>query len=130
MWGLWSDVPFPTLMVPIDQAVLAEVAYAIEAYEGENQRNGYHILYPARATAAAVLGSERVLGFGAAASCPQPNAELLTEASYQGETWRAGTARILDPAYPMAPIPNHGLDLTSWLNSPSPRKIIGSTPKF
>lgn len=130
MWGLWSDLPLPNLLLPFGLEQMADVQWAIAAYEGENARNRYDVMYPARATAAAVLGSERVLGFGARSATSLPYAELLTEAAYSDDegVWRAGKARILAPAEPLAPIPSDGLNLTPLLSAPSPRQLVGVSP--
>ncbi|WP_237573598.1 PIG-L deacetylase family protein [Mycolicibacterium lacusdiani] len=103
MWGLWAELPSPTLYVPFGEATLATVARALNAHAGENARNAFHRLLPARAVAATVLGSERVFGFGAAQADPAPYAELLTEITFDGTSWHRGSPRIMNPASPEIP---------------------------
>lgn len=101
MWGLWAELPSPTLYVPFGEETLATVAHGLDAHAGENARNDYRRLLAARATAASVLGSERVFGFGAAQADPAPYAELLRELEYDGAVWQPGSPRKLDPAVPL-----------------------------
>ena len=58
--------------------------HILEAYEGELERNDYRRLLAGRATTNAVLGSERVFGFGSPAASPLPYAEVLTEVRSDG----------------------------------------------
>jgi LmbE family N-acetylglucosaminyl deacetylase len=101
MWGLWADLPRPTLYVPFDDDLLAEAQHVLGAYEGELQRNDYHRLLSARASAHAVLGSERVFGFGSARASTLPYAELLTELNLAEGRWCPGPARVLDAGHPL-----------------------------
>ena len=126
MWGLWADLPHPTLMTGFDEDVLRAVRHTLGAYSGENARNPYDGLVESRARAAVVLGSERVFGFGAARATPLPFAELLTETRCQGGVWLPGRPRLLDPAGPLPPWPRFGSGpaLTGWLHSPSPSQRL------
>lgn len=102
-WGLWADLPNPTLYVPFGDDVLARAQDVLAAYVGELARNDYSRLLTARAVAHAVLGSERVFGFGRGRASDAPYAELLTELGRIGGTWRARSARVLDPRDPLPP---------------------------
>jgi LmbE family N-acetylglucosaminyl deacetylase len=94
-WGLWADLPAPTLLVPFDADRLAAVAHALAAHEGEVERNDYVGLLEARAVTGAVLGSEKVLGFGAPRASELPFAELFVErAVVAGEGLLACTPRV------------------------------------
>ena len=84
LWGLWADLPWPTLYHGFDEPLMQRTIHVLEAHEGELERNDYRALVRARATANRVLGAERVFGWGAAAR-PQPYAELLTEVVLDGE---------------------------------------------
>jgi LmbE family N-acetylglucosaminyl deacetylase len=64
MWGLWGDLPLPNLLVPFGDDRLAEISGALEAHAGELARNDYLGLMEARARTNAILGVERVRGFG------------------------------------------------------------------
>jgi LmbE family N-acetylglucosaminyl deacetylase len=99
-WGLWADLTQPTLYVPFDQHRLDEVSYVLSAYSGECIRNDYRRLLPARATANAILGSERIFGFGSEKVSQLPYAELFTEYHFDRE-WRRGEARVMDVSDPL-----------------------------
>lgn len=101
-WGLWADLRHPTLYVPFGDDVLSEARRVLSAYEGELARNDYLRLLEARASANAILGSERVFGFGSARASALPYAELLTEHRRVHGTWRNGAARMFDPVDPLA----------------------------
>ncbi len=96
-WGLWTELSNPTLYVPFDDDVLADAQHVLGAYTGELARNDYARLLAARATANAVLGSERVFGFGSAQASTSPYAELLRELHRVGDAWTPGEPRVLDP---------------------------------
>jgi LmbE family N-acetylglucosaminyl deacetylase len=118
MWGLWSDLPLPTLLSAFDEARLERVLHVLAAHAGELARNDYPGLVRARARANAILGAERVFGFGAAGG-PEPFAELLTEAVRSPAGWLAGARRRLDLAAPLEGDP--GAPLGWWLDAVSLR---------
>lgn len=120
MWGLWAELPLPTVYVPFGEPELSILQDGISAYAGENARNRYDLLLPARAISATVLGTERVFGFGAERASGQPYAELLTEVRYSGDRWNLGTARVLNPENPM-PTMWSDVDVTDFLTAPSVR---------
>jgi LmbE family N-acetylglucosaminyl deacetylase len=97
-WGLWADLTAPTIYVPFDDDVLAEAQHVLAAYAGELARNDYARLLEARAVAHAVLGSERVFGFGTPRASDAPYAELLTECRLVDGHWQPGSPRLLDPS--------------------------------
>lgn len=97
-WGLWADLPNPTLYVPFDEDELADARHVLAAYAGELERNDYARLLEARATANAVLGSERVFGFGRARVSTSPYAELLCKLHRVDDGWSPSAPRVLDPA--------------------------------
>jgi LmbE family N-acetylglucosaminyl deacetylase len=116
-WGLWADLPFPNLYVGFGPARLTELQQALAAHAGELVRNRYDRLLEARATASAVLGPERVFGFGSSGS-GDPYAELLTAVQFDG-SWRLAPARTFDPAATLTA--GDGPDIGRWLHAPSPR---------
>ena len=65
MWGLWADLPFPTLIAYFGPERLRQILDALAAHAGELGRNDYRRLVRGRAEANAALGAERVFGFGA-----------------------------------------------------------------
>lgn len=117
-WGLWADLPLPTLLVPFGEERLSAALAVLAAHAGEVRRADYPRLLRARAAANAVLGAERVSGFGGP-GLEAPYAELLCE-SFPGDGWRAGEPRVPDLASPLAGEPS-GPSLESWLREPSPR---------
>jgi LmbE family N-acetylglucosaminyl deacetylase len=123
MWGIWGDLPAPNVFYPFGDPDLARMLHVLEAYTGEIERNDYRRLLSARATTNAVLGSERVFGFGSPTASPLPYAELLTEVRRMDGRWMASEAHQLDEG----PLPEvqFGLDLTAWLESPSVHQIVG-----
>ena len=109
--------PPPTCSIPFGDPDLARMLHILEAYAGEIERNDYRRLLIGRATTNAVLGSERVFGFGSPAASALPYAEVLTEVRRMDGRWMASEAHQLDegPAARRA----FGLDLTAWVESPS-----------
>jgi hypothetical protein len=119
MWGLWADLPHPTLFVPFGDARLATVDHALAAHAGELARNDYPALVRGRALANRVLGAERVFGFGQDAVQAAPYAELLTELVRADGRWRAAAPRLLDEPEPLPATVGLGPDLGWWLHAPS-----------
>lgn len=78
-WGLWRDLPAPNRYVPWGEATARTLAAALACHRGEVARNGYADLITARGRVQAVLGSERVGGFGGGPLSPEPYADLLEE---------------------------------------------------
>ena len=116
LWGLWADLPAPNLLVPYGAERLAEVRQALAAYAGELARNAYADLLQARARASAVLGAERVFGFGAA-GIAEPYADLLLEVRRRDGAWQRTAPRRLDPARPLGEPEGTAVDW--WLEAPS-----------
>lgn len=99
-WGLWADLPAPNLYVPWGRDRLEELLAGLACHAGELARNPYDDLLAARGRAAAILGSERVFGYGAPAASDLPYADLLSESRSGDGAWRPGPARLADPACP------------------------------
>ena len=68
MWGVWGDLPAPNVYYGYDAAVLERALHILDAYSGELERNDYRPFLSGRAVANAVMGSERVFGFGSPAA--------------------------------------------------------------
>jgi LmbE family N-acetylglucosaminyl deacetylase len=123
-WASWSDLQFPNVLVPFDAARLAEMRQALHAHAGELRRNRFDQLMESRSAAAAVLGPERVFGFGVQGA-EHPYAELLTEVSWRPEQgWRLTEPSMLDPSRPIGH--DEGPDVGWWLHAPSARSIISA----
>jgi LmbE family N-acetylglucosaminyl deacetylase len=100
-WGLWAELSSPNVYVPFDDDVLTEARHVLAAYEGELARNDYARLLEARSMANAVLGSERVFGFGSARASTAPYAELLADQRFTRGAWIPGPTRAFDPGNPV-----------------------------
>ena len=122
LWGLWGELPIPTILHPFDQEMLERIMDALAAHAGELERNDYRRLLVARSRATAVLGPERVFGFGASGIAAS-HAELLCEVVPRSGSMLLGAARVLDPRAPLAPPTD--ADISFWLVEPSVRDRLG-----
>ena len=116
LWGLWADLPFPSLAVAFDEVRLDEILQALGAHRGELERNDYRRLVRGRAEMNASLGPERVFGFGGSGT-ESAYVELLCEVGLADGAWHLGTRRWLDPANPVEGLGDLVLD--NWLSAPS-----------
>jgi len=122
MWGLWSDLPIPTILHTFEQPVLKSITMALAAHASQLARNDYGRLIVARAQATAVLGPERVFGFGTP-GIAVPYAEVLCEAVPRAGRMMLGAPRMLEADAPLlAPTAK---DLSGWLRATSPRDQVG-----
>jgi LmbE family N-acetylglucosaminyl deacetylase len=123
MWGVWGDLPAPNVFYGFDQGVLDRAIHILDAYTGELERNDYRRYLSGRAAANAVMGSERVFGFGSPLASTLPYAELLTEVRRIDGRFMASEPHMLDEG----PFPDAGfdVDLTPWVESPSVRELVG-----
>ena len=122
MWGVWGDLPVPNVYYGYDQRVLDRALYILEAYAGELVRNDYRTYVTGRAVANAVMGSERVFGYGSGRASSLPYAEVLTEVRLLDGKFMASEPHMLDEG--PAPSAWYDVDLTPWLDSPSVREIV------
>jgi hypothetical protein len=97
LWGVWADLPFPTVIAPFGQARLAEIKHALGAHESELARLPLDRLVEARAVLAAGVGEERIHGAGLAGDRSIEFAELLCEAILTPAGWQLGAPRRFDP---------------------------------
>jgi len=103
-WGLWADLPFPTIVSGFGEERMGEILACLEAYEVELARTDYRRLVRGRAMASSSVGPERVFGFGT----PTPAqggaeyVELLCEVLLRDGGWAIGAPRRLDSADPLA----------------------------
>jgi len=123
MWGIWGDLPLPTLATAFDVVRLEQILAALAAYGGELQRNDYRRLVKARAETNASRGPELLFGFGSAAPKEVRFVELLTEAAWVDGTWLLGKARWLDSSTPLAD-PSHTA-VSAWLDAPTETSRFG-----
>jgi LmbE family N-acetylglucosaminyl deacetylase len=112
LWGLWGELPFPTVVVPFGQRRLREIISALEAHTGELARNDYRRLVTGRSRAATVLAAELAFGFGHR-GLRSAYAEAICEVVRADGEWRRGVARQLDAGDPLPP--PAGPDLGWWL---------------
>lgn len=118
LWGLWADLPRPTLYHGFDEVLMRQATYVLEAHDGELERNDYRGLLRARAAANRVLGAERVFGWGAPGR-GQPFAELLMEAVVGEDGWWTTAPRALDPGRPLQDPPEPDAPIGWWLHATS-----------
>jgi LmbE family N-acetylglucosaminyl deacetylase len=123
MWGVWGDLPAPNVFYAFDQAAMDRALRILESYAGELERNDYRRLLTGRAAANAVLGSERVFGFGSPAASTLPYAEVLTEVRLIDGRFMASEPHQLDQG--PAPDARFDLDLTPWVTSLSAHQLVG-----
>ena len=123
MWGVWGDLPAPNVFYGFDQKVLDRALHVLDAYGGELERNDYRPFLTGRAAANAVMGSERVFGFGSPAATKHPYADVITEVRLLDGRFMASEPHFLD----QGPEPSalYGRDLTPWLESPSVHEMVG-----
>jgi len=118
-WALWGELPLPNLFVPFDAARLEELGDALAAHAGELARNRLDRLLEARAVANAVVGPERVFGFGGRGGSDR-YAELLTSVTWSARTgWRLAAPRRLDSVRSLTC--DGGAEIEWWLRAPSVR---------
>lgn len=125
MWGLWSELPLPNLYVPFDEPRLAEIEHALRAHAGEIDRNDYASLIGIRGRMNAILGAERVFGFGAAYDGTR-YAELLTEVVFDGDRFQR-TPPARRPRAHLAGVPAGSTPLDRWLYRTSDRDALPLT---
>lgn len=121
LWGLWSDLPFPTIYAPYDHEVMRKAQETVRCYAGELARNDYSTLLTSRAQANAILGVERVFGYGGKRVGRLPYADLLMECLPGPAGWMVGEGRLLDPS--SEPVECSGMyDVGWWLAATSPHE--------
>ncbi len=125
MWGLWGELPLPTLFFGFGESELQAAEHVLSAHAEEVARNDYLALLRARAVTSRVLGAERVFGFGAAAR-GAPYAELLTEAAFADGEWWAGAPRELHASDALEPF-GRGQPLGWWMDAPSFATLLERT---
>ena len=64
MWGVWGDLPAPNVFYAFNQASLDRQLHILEAYAGRARPQQLPAAAQRPGQANAVLGSERVFGFG------------------------------------------------------------------
>ena len=124
MWGVWGDLPAPNVYYGFGADVLDRALHILDAYAGELERNDYQRFLAGRAAANAVMGSERVFGFGSASASTLPYAELLTEVCLVDGRFVASRPHTLDEGREPAG-ESASVDLTAWLDSPTVHELIG-----
>jgi LmbE family N-acetylglucosaminyl deacetylase len=124
MWGIWGELPFPTVATAFDASRLEQILAALGAYRGELRRNDYRRLVRARAEMNASLGPELLFGFGSTAPSEVRFVELLTEAAWVDGSWLLGKARWLDLSAPLG-APSRTV-VSAWLDMPTETSSFGA----
>jgi LmbE family N-acetylglucosaminyl deacetylase len=124
MWGIWGNLPLPTLATAFDAIRLEQVLTALAAYGGELRRNDYRRLVRARSEMNASLGPELLFGFGSEAPKDVRFVELLTEAAWVEGSWLLGKARWLDPSAPLTDPSRTAV--SGWLDRPTETSRFGA----
>lgn len=96
MWGLWADLPFPNVITPFSKGRLGMILEALELHAGEVARTDYLEVVTSRARLSALIGPERVFGFGSAGRGWE-YAELLTRAVRWNGEWRLCSPSVFEP---------------------------------
>ena len=76
--------------------MLDRALHILDAYAGELERNDYRPFLTGRAACNAVMGSERVFGFGSPAASTRPYADLVTEVRLVDGRFMASEPHHLD----------------------------------
>lgn len=106
-WGLWRDLPSPNRYVPYGEEVMSRLLSALDHHAGELDRNAYRDLLPARGRVQAILGSERVAGFGSGPASPEPFADLLEERAGGGRSgWHLARGHVVGLGHLVDPDPD------------------------
>jgi len=127
LWGLWTDLPAPSLLVPVAASRLDEAVHALEAHRGEISRTDYRRLLRSRAEVQGILGPELVFGFGGVVG-EHRYSESLMEIGFVKEGAFLAAPRLIDFDNELADfVPYARVD---WLGAtPSPRRrILDSAP--
>ncbi len=117
LWGVWADLPFPTLIVPFDEARLAEIQHALAAHASELERLPLDRVIEARAVLSAGVADERVYGSGAARDPSPAFAELVCEVVATPAGWQLGAPRRFAAGAPFAE--PSGRPIGWWLSAES-----------
>jgi LmbE family N-acetylglucosaminyl deacetylase len=121
-WALWGELPVPNVITGFGSDRLAEIQLALSAHAGELARNRFDRLLTARAEANAVLGPERVYGFGST-GLSHEYAELLMDVGWDaGGGWRLAAAHEFDPSDPDRAF--DGIEIAWWLRADSVADLV------
>jgi LmbE family N-acetylglucosaminyl deacetylase len=122
MWGLWGQLPYPSLLTSFDEVRCDEILCALAAHAGELDRNDYRVLVRSRGELVGCIGPELVLGFGTAGAGGY--AEMLTEAVRVEDRWVLGQPQQLDSCWSQQE--PSGRDLSPWISAPSFSDLVPS----
>jgi LmbE family N-acetylglucosaminyl deacetylase len=122
MYGIWADLPLPTVATKFGADVLETILHSLGAHEGEIARNDYRVMVENRARMNAITGAERLFDFGAKAIDAE-FAELCTEVGWRQGDWVLGLPKILDPNQPVGPL--SAQSVTAWIHAESVTQLFG-----
>ena len=101
LWGLWADLPYPTIAHCFGEDYLVEIEDCLALHAGELERNDYRRLVGGRAMMNSILGPERVFGFGSCGVDQNQYVELIGEFYLYESDWWSGSPRWLELANPL-----------------------------
>lgn len=125
LWGLWGELALPSLALELTGDRLNEIELALDAHAGQLERSDFRRLLRARADLHAVVGAERIFGFGSE-GLPFRAAELLTEVALVAARWRLCEPRVLPQGEVNLDSTPGETDLTEWLAEPSVTARFGA----
>ncbi len=121
LWGLWADLPFPTIFAGFGEDLMSRAQETIQCYVGEIERNDYSVLLSSRARANAILGAERVFGYGHQSDTAFEYADVLTECELTSRGWVLGSGRLFDAMFEPGEFTREQ-EIGWWLESASPQE--------
>lgn len=124
MWELWATLPAPTLYVAVPRRSQELAEAVLQAHTGELDRNDYTRVPNARGQLAAVLGLERVFGWGNHGSADEYAEVLMEILCDRTDWWPLAQPRHLDPSDPLTDAIPSGVDTGDWLAAPSARTTL------
>jgi LmbE family N-acetylglucosaminyl deacetylase len=124
MWELWSSLPAPTLYLGVPPRVLERAEWVLAAHLGELERSDYQRALRARAQVSAVLGAERVFGWGTPGTGDEYAEVLMEILCDEHDGWPLAEPRRFTPEATLADALPRGVDIGAWLARASPRTEI------
>ena len=107
-WGLWRDLPAPNRYVAYSRSSMNRLEAALACHAGELARNPYQDALIGRGRVQAVLGAERVAGFGSGPLSALDFADLLEERVRTPSGWHLARGHVVGLGELVDPDPDRG----------------------